>query len=61
MIIEKYFSENLKNISIGIANINPKTRNPEGNKNSIIKALNLFSEKKINLVIFPEYCLSGYF
>jgi len=61
MIVEKFFSENLENISIGIANINPKTKDPEGNKNSIIEALNQFSEKKVNLVIFPEYCLSGYF
>ncbi len=61
MIVEKFFSENLENISIGIANINPKTKDLEGNKNSIIEALNLFSEKKVNLVIFPEYCLSGYF
>ncbi len=60
-MIEKYFSKNPKNISVGIANINPKTNNVEENKNSIIKALNLFSEKKVNLVIFPEYCLSGYF
>ncbi|MBU8910514.1 MAG: carbon-nitrogen hydrolase family protein, partial [Desulfobacterales bacterium] len=61
MLIEKFFSKNSDNISIGIANINPKTKNLEENKNSIIKALNLFSEKKANLVIFPEYCLSGYF
>jgi len=61
MLIEKFFSKNPDHISIGIANINPKTENLKENKNSIINALNLFSEKKANLVIFPEYCLSGYF
>ncbi len=61
MLIEKFFSKNSKSISVGIANINPKTKNLEKNKNSIIKALDLFSQKKVNLVIFPEYCLSGYF
>ena len=61
MLIEKFFSKNSKSISVGIANINPKTKNLEENKNNIIKALNLFSQKKVNLVIFPEYCLSGYF
>ncbi|MCP4670948.1 MAG: carbon-nitrogen hydrolase family protein [Desulfobacula sp.] len=61
MIVEKYFSENMENISVGIANINPETRNLEQNKNKIIKALEVFSEKKANLVIFPEYCLTGYF
>jgi len=61
MLIEKKFSENPENISVGIANINPKTKNLEENKKRIIKALDLFSEKKANLVIFPEYCLSGYF
>ncbi|WP_299983758.1 carbon-nitrogen hydrolase family protein [Desulfobacula sp.] len=61
MLIEKFFSENPENISVGIANINPKTKNLEKNKKRIIKVLDLFSEKKANLVIFPEYCLSGYF
>ena len=61
MLTEKFFSENSENISIGIANINLKTKNLAENKNSIIEALDLFSEKKTNLVIFSEYCLSGYF
>lgn len=61
MLIEKFFSENSHNLSVGIANVNPKTKNLGENKKSIIKALDLFSEKKVNLVIFPEYCLSGYF
>ncbi|MCD4742842.1 MAG: carbon-nitrogen hydrolase family protein [Desulfobacteraceae bacterium] len=61
MLIEKNFSDNSDNISVGIANISSKTKNLEENKKQIIKALNLFSEKKANLVIFPECCLTGYF
>jgi len=61
MLIEKFFSKNSENISVGIANINSKTGNLEGNKKRIIEALDVFSEKMTNLVIFPEFCLSGYF
>ena len=55
MLIEKFFSENSHNLSVGIANVNPKTKNLEENKKSIIKALDLFSEKtgkiRINISI----------
>jgi predicted amidohydrolase len=61
MIAEKFFSKNSENISVGIANINPETRNLKQNQKKIIDALELFCEKKTNLVIFPEYCLTGYF
>jgi len=61
MLIEKFFSENADNISVGIANINSKAGNLSENKKKIIEALDLFSKKKTNLVIFPEFCLSGYF
>ncbi len=61
MLIEKFFSLNQDNISVGIANINPKTGDLEENQKNIVKVLNLFSEKKVNLAIFPEYCLTGYF
>jgi predicted amidohydrolase len=60
MIVEKYFSENMNNISVGIANVNPVTRNLEQNQKKIISALDIFAEKKTNLVVFPEYCLTGY-
>ncbi len=61
MVIEKYFSENMNNISVGIANFNPATRNLEQNQKKIVSALEQFCEKKTNLVIFPEYCFTGYF
>lgn len=61
MLIEKFYSKNSENISVGIANINSKTENLSENKKKIVQALNLFSKKNTNIVIFPEYCLSGYF
>ncbi len=60
-MIEKYYSKNPANMSVGIANINSMTGDVSENKKKIVQALNLFSAKNINIVIFPEYCLSGYF
>lgn len=61
MVQEAFFSTHTVNISIGIANINSMAGDLENNKQKIIKALDYFSRAGVNLVIFPEYCLSGYF
>ncbi len=58
---EKDYSKTRNNLSVGIANISSIPGNLEQNKKKIIDALDLFTEKKTNLVIFPEYSLSGYF
>ncbi len=60
-LIEEFYSKNSENISVGIANINSKIGDLNENKKRIVQALNLFSKKNTNIVIFPEYCLSGYF
>ena len=61
IIKEKYYSKKPGNLTAGIANIGSKPGKIEQNKKKILDALDLFTQKKTNLVIFPEYCLSGYF
>ncbi len=60
IVKEKYFSKKPGNLTIGIANIGSKPGKIEQNKRKILAALDVFT-KKTNLVIFPEYSLSGYF
>ncbi len=61
IVKEKHFSKKSENLTVGIANIGSESGKIEQNKKKILAALDLFTKKKTNLVIFPEYCLSGYF
>ena len=58
---EKFYSNKTHCLSAGIANIKSNPRDIEENKLRIISALDQFSKNKVNLAIFPEYCISGYF
>ena len=60
-ITERYFSNDEEYPSIGIANIHPIVPDIEANKAKMLRSLEIFKEKGVNLAIFPEFCLSGYF
>jgi predicted amidohydrolase len=61
IIIERVFSDDDSNLSIGLANIHAIVPNIEANKDKMARALEIFKAKKVNVAIFPEFCLSGYF
>jgi len=58
-IIERTFGE--KGLTIGLANIHAKVPDIEFNKDKIAKAVTVFKKKGVNIAIFPEFCLAGYF
>jgi len=60
-VTERWFSHDERLFSIGIANIHPVVLDIEENKAKILRAIEIFKEKKVNMAIFPEFCLSGYF
>jgi len=60
-VTERWFSDDQSLLSIGIANIHAVVSDIEANKKKIIHAMEIFKERKVNLAIFPEFCLSGYF
>lgn len=61
IIRECNFQSKENSLSVGIANIHAQARNVEVNKSKILAAIEIFKQKKVNLVVFPEFCLSGYF
>lgn len=61
IVKEKYYSKNPGDFSVGVANINVQPGEIEQNKKKILTALDLFTQKKANLVVFPEYCFTGSF
>ncbi len=60
-VVEKTFSSQTDHLTVGIANINSEARNLQANQASVVSALDQFLSNKVNIAIFPEFCLSGYF
>jgi len=60
-VAERYFSNDESKPSFGLANIHAEVPDIEANKDKISKAIEIFKERKVNVAIFPEFCLSGYF
>jgi predicted amidohydrolase len=61
IVVERLFSTNDEHPSIGLANIHPVVPDVEGNKDKVLRAVQIFKEHKVNFAIFPEFTLSGYF
>ncbi|MDD3581386.1 MAG: carbon-nitrogen hydrolase family protein [Desulfobacca sp.] len=61
IIIERAFSSEDRHLSLGIANLHAVVPDIEANKDKMLRALEVFKAKKVNLAIFPEFSLSGYF
>jgi len=60
-VTERFFSDDESRLSLGIANIHAVVPDIEANKDKIAHAVELFKEKRVNVAIFPEFSLSGYF
>lgn len=65
-VVEKSYSDDSSKISIGIANkINRAsssgTVSIEENKLRILKIIDVFKKYNVNMVLFPEFSLTGYF
>jgi predicted amidohydrolase len=60
-IRETVFSPKEGSISIGLANIHATVPDVTYNKKKIRSAAEIFKEKNVNLAVFPEFCITGYF
>jgi predicted amidohydrolase len=61
IIIERVFSDDEDNMSIGLANTRAIVPDIEANKDKMARAVEIFKSKGVNVAIFPEFALSGYF
>jgi predicted amidohydrolase len=65
-VIERSYSDDSGKISIGIANIKNHvsfsgTASIEENKQKILRMIDIFKKHNVNMVLFPEFSLTGYF
>ncbi len=58
---ERYFLNDESKPFVGLANIHAEVPDVEANKDKNSKVIEIFKDRKVNIVIFPEFCLSDYF
>ena len=61
IVVERSFCDDDSKLSVGLANIRAAVPDVEANKDKILRAASIFKERGINIAVFPEFCLSGYF
>ena len=60
-IAERTYCDDESKLSVGLANIHAEVPDIEANKDKILRAARIFKERGVNIAVFPEFCLSGYF
>ena len=61
LIAERSYSDNESMLSVGLANIHAEVPDLEVNKDKILRAASIFADRGVNVAVFPEFSLSGYF
>ena len=61
LIAERWYSGDESKLSVGLANIHAEVPDISANKDKILRACKIFEERGVNIAVFPEFCLSGYF
>ncbi len=61
LIAERSYSDNESMLSVGLANIHAEVPDLEANKDKILRAASIFADRGVNVAVFPEFSLSGYF
>lgn len=61
LLVERRYSDDDSKLSVGLANISAHVPGIEQNKDKILRAARRFKESGVNLAVFPEFAISGYF
>ena len=61
LIAERSYCDDESKLSVGLANIHAEVPDLAANKDKILRAASIFKERGVNIAVFPELCLSGYF
>lgn len=61
LIAERSYGDDESKLSVGLANIHAEVPDVEANKDKILRAASIFRQRGVNIAVFPEFCLSGYF
>jgi predicted amidohydrolase len=60
-VVERRYSDDDRLPSVGLANIHAVVPGIEANKDKVARATKVFADLGVNVAVFPEMALSGYF
>ncbi|MFW5836367.1 MAG: carbon-nitrogen hydrolase family protein [Desulfovibrionaceae bacterium] len=60
-VVRKSFSHNASGLTLGLANLHAEVPGIAANKAKVLGALAAFKKMGVNMAVFPEFVLSGYF
>jgi len=60
-VVERAYGDDESKLSVGLANIRAEVPDIEANRDKILRAATIFKARGVNIAVFPEFCLSGYF
>jgi predicted amidohydrolase len=61
LVVERSYSDDRSLPTVGLANLHAIVPGIERNKAKIEGACRVFKQRGVNVAIFPEFCISGYF
>ena len=61
LVVERSYCDDDSKLSVGLANIHADVPDVEANKDKVLRAVSIFKARGVNIAVFPEFCLSGYF
>ena len=61
LVVERIYSKDASMPTVGLANIHAVVPGIEENKAKIERACRVFKQRGVNVAVFPEFSLSGYF
>jgi predicted amidohydrolase len=60
-VLRRVFSRNASGVTVGLANLHAVVPDVQANRDKVLESLKVFKSMGVNLAVFPEFALSGYF
>jgi predicted amidohydrolase len=61
LVVERSYGDDESKLSVGLANIHAEVPGVAANRDKVLRAASIFKQRGVNVAVFPEFCLTGYF
>jgi predicted amidohydrolase len=61
LVVERSLCDDASKLSVGLANIRAEVPGVAANRDKILRAASIFKRRGVNIAVFPEFCMTGYF
>lgn len=60
-VVQRSYCDDESGLSVGLANIHAEVPGVAANRDKVLRAASIFKQRGVNIAVFPEFCLTGYF